>query len=198
MLFPRLHSEEVAPSEQLYGDSLQPHPYPPLAKGRAGEGLQGPHSISTKNCRFRRHKRTIFFTIHTGRNYMEKFLELYVVLENKPGTAGELTRILKKKNIAIYAIAMFIDFARMHVSNPEKAVSILHDHNYQAELREALQVILPNRRGALMEVTQKLGNAGINIDYLYGAMQEKQKKGVLILEVDQPDLALDLFKNHSF
>lgn len=129
---------------------------------------------------------------------MEKIEEVYVVLENKPGVAGEMTRILKKKKIAIYAIAMFIDFARMYVSHPREAVDALHANGYQAELRQALRETLPNRTGLLMELTQKLGNAGINIDYLYGAMLEKQKEGLVILEVDQPDLAMDIFRNHTY
>ena len=129
---------------------------------------------------------------------MEKIQEVFVVLENKPGTAGEMARVLKKKGVGIYAIAMFIDFARMHVSDPEKAMKALIDNGFQVELREALRVLLPNRKGVFMELTQKLGNAGINIDYLYCALQEKQKDGVVILEVDQPDLALEIFKNHQF
>ena len=129
---------------------------------------------------------------------MEKIQEVFVVLENKPGAAGEMARLLKKKNISIYAIAMFIDFARMHVSDPEKVMETLQANGYQVELREALCVLVPNRKGVFMELTQKLGNAGVNIDYLYCALQEKQKNGSIILEVDQPVLALDIFKNHEF
>jgi hypothetical protein len=129
---------------------------------------------------------------------MEKIEEVYVMLENKPGVAGNMARILKKKNITIYAIAMFIDFARMYVSLPHEAVEVLHENGYVAEIREAVREALPNRIGALMELTQKLGKAGINIDYLYGAMLEKQKQGLVILEVDKPDLALKLFRNHKY
>ncbi len=129
---------------------------------------------------------------------MEIIKEVYVVLENKPGTAGQMTRILKKNKIGIYAIAMFFDFARMYVSDPEKTAKVLTAHGYQVETREVLRMKVPNRIGALMEIAQKLGNAGINIDYLYSAMQEKQKDGVVILEVDQPELAIELFKTHRF
>ncbi|MCK6621073.1 MAG: hypothetical protein HUU32_09815 [Calditrichaceae bacterium] len=129
---------------------------------------------------------------------MEKIAEVYVVLENRAGAAGEMARALKKKNIAVFAIAMFIDFARMYVSDPEGAVKTLHDNGYQAELREALRETMPNRRGALMELTQKLGNAGINIEYMYGSMLETQKQGIVILEVDQPDLAMQIFRNHQY
>lgn len=129
---------------------------------------------------------------------MEQIREIFVVLENKPGAAGEMFRVLKKKNISVYATAMFIDFARLHVSDPEKATDALQAAGYQVEVREALRVVLPNRRGVLMELTQKIGNAGVNIDYLYCALEEKQKRGTVILEVDQPRLVLDIFSNHKF
>ncbi|MFQ5583905.1 MAG: hypothetical protein ACE5GL_05675 [Calditrichia bacterium] len=101
---------------------------------------------------------------------MEKAYQVFVLLENKPGTAGELNRILKKHNISIYAIAMFLDSVRLHTSKPEETVKALEAHGYHCEIREVLRVILPNKQGAMMQLTQKLGNAGININYLYGTL----------------------------
>jgi len=129
---------------------------------------------------------------------MNKILELFVVLEDRPKATGEICRLLKKKRISIYAIGIFQDTARIYLSDPEKAREVMQEHGYEVEIREVLRVVLPNRQGALMELTTKLGNAEINIEYMYGALEEKQKKGILILEVDKPDLALDIFKNHQF
>lgn len=129
---------------------------------------------------------------------MEKTHQIFVLLENKPGTSFELCRILKKKNISIFAIAMFVDSARLHVSNPEATMEALQEHGYNCEIREVLRELLPNKQGAMMQLTRKLSNAGININYLYGTIDQKQKHGTLILEVDQPKFALDLFKNHKY
>ncbi len=129
---------------------------------------------------------------------METILELFVLLEDKPGSISELTRMLKKKRISIFAIGLFIDTARLYVSHPEKALETILENNYQAELRKVLRVSLPNKQGALMELTQKLANADINIKYLYGTMEESQKRGIIILEVDNTDLANDIFKSHRF
>ncbi|GAB4341167.1 MAG: ACT domain-containing protein [Calditrichia bacterium] len=129
---------------------------------------------------------------------MDKIQELFVILENRPKATAEVCRILKKKRIAIYAIGVFMDTARLYVSHPEKAEEVLKEYGYPVDSREVLRVNLPNRQGALMELTMKLGNAGINIEYLYGAMTEKQKRGTIIMEVDQPDLAIEIFKNHQF
>ncbi len=129
---------------------------------------------------------------------MDTIFELFVILDDKPGSISELTRILKKKRISIFAIGLFIDTARLYVSHPEKALEAILDNNYQAELRKVLRVQLPNKQGALMELTQKLANAEINIKYLYGTMEESQKRGIIILEVDNTDLSMDIFKNHRF
>lgn len=126
---------------------------------------------------------------------MQKIKELYVVIENRPNSAGELFRVLKKKNISIYGVGIFLDTARLYVSDSREALSVLQDHNYVVEEREVFAVELPNRQGALMELTMKLGNAKINIEYLYGAVEPKQKKGLIILEVDKPELALQIFQN---
>jgi len=129
---------------------------------------------------------------------MKKIKELYIVIENRPNSAGDLFRLLKKRNISIYAAGIFLDAARLYVSDSAKALSLLQDNNYVVEEREVLMVNLPNREGALMELTMKMGNAGINIHYLYGALEPKQKIGTIIIEVDKPDLVVDIFRNHSF
>lgn len=129
---------------------------------------------------------------------LRKIKELFVVLENRTGSTGALCRILKKKRLPIYAIGVFGDTARIYVRDAERALEAVLIHGYEAEIREVLRVDLPNRMGALMELTMKLGNAGINIHYFYGTIGERQKKGVIIMEVDRPDLALDLFLHHRF
>ena len=129
---------------------------------------------------------------------MERIKELYVVLDNTVGAAGEMARVLRKKHIGVQTIAMFVDSARMCVTRPDLARKVLEEHGYQTEVREVLRLIVPNRMGVLEELTLKLGNAGINIEYLYCSLYERMKKGVIILEVDQPDFAIDLFRNHEW
>lgn len=129
---------------------------------------------------------------------MDKIQELFVVLDDKPGALGVLCRILKKKRISIHAIGLFGDTARLYVSHPDKANDVLVENGYAVETCDVLRVVLPNKQGALMDLAMKLGNAGVNITYMYGALEKKQRRGSIILEVDKPDLALGIFKNHRF
>ena len=129
---------------------------------------------------------------------MRKISELYVILEDLPGTVSELLRILKKKNISVYAVGLFIDTARLHVSDPQKALEVIQENGYVVELREVIRIELANKLGAIYEIAHKIANAGININNLYGAVGEKDTKGIIIMETDNIPLTLDIFKNDQF
>jgi hypothetical protein len=129
---------------------------------------------------------------------MQKISELYVILEDTPGTVSELLRILKKKKISIYAVGLFIDTARLHVSDPEKGLEVVQENGYVVELRDVIRLELPNKSGVLYEIAHKIANAGININNLYGALGEKDSEGIAIMETDNIPLTLDIFKNDKF
>jgi hypothetical protein len=129
---------------------------------------------------------------------MQKISELYVILEDIPGTVSELLRILKKKNISIFAVGLFIDTARLHVSDPQKAFELIQENGYVVELRDVIRVKLPNKPGILYEIAHKVANAGININNLYAAVDDHDKEGVVIIETDNIPLTLDIFKNDKF
>jgi len=129
---------------------------------------------------------------------MQKISELYVILEDLPGTVSELLRMLKKNKISIFAVGLFIDTARLSVSDPQKGLEIIQEHGYVVELRDVIKLKLTNKPGALYEIAHKVANAGININNLYGAVTEKQSDGILIMETDNIPLTLDIFKNDKF
>ncbi len=125
---------------------------------------------------------------------MERITEIFVVLENRPSTLGELCSHLAENNINIEAIGVFQDTAKLYVKNISKAMKILDKLNYATELREVLKVDLENRPGALGDLATKLGNKGINIEYCYGTLSRKGKAASVILDVSDIDRALKLFK----
>ena len=128
---------------------------------------------------------------------LERVSEVFVVLEDRPGSIGELCRVLKKKGINILAIGVFFDTARLHVDDTAKAIQVLQEYEYQTEEREVLRVVMPNKPGMLSHLTEKLGKAGINIKYLYSTLAREQGNGTVILEVDQLQLAVDIFRDYG-
>lgn len=125
---------------------------------------------------------------------MEKITEIFVVLENRPSTLGELCSHLAENGINIEAIGVFQDTAKLYVKNVNKAMKILAKLNYETELRDVLKVNLENRPGALAELASKLGNKGINIEYCYGTLSKKGDMASVVIDVSDIDKAMKLFK----
>jgi len=121
---------------------------------------------------------------------MERITEIFVVLENRPSTLGELCSHLAEHEINIEAIGVFHDTAKVYVKNLSKAVKLLNKLNYTTETRDVLKIDLENRPGALADVTTALGNKGINIDYCYGALSRKGGVPSIILDVSDIDKAM--------
>jgi len=125
---------------------------------------------------------------------MERITEIFVILENKPSTLGELCSYLAENDINIEAIGVFQDTAKLYVKNISKAMKLLSKMSYTTELRDVLRVDLENRPGALAEVATKLGNKGINIEYCYGTLSRKGKETAVILDVSDIDRAMEILK----
>ncbi len=125
---------------------------------------------------------------------MERISELFVILENRPSTLGELCSHLAENGINIEAIGVFQDTAKLYVKNANKAVKMLSKLDYTTEMRDVLRVELENRPGALADVTSKLGNKGINIEYCYATISKKRDTAAVILDVSDIDKALKILK----
>lgn len=125
---------------------------------------------------------------------MERITEIFVVLENKPATLGDLCGCLSENNINIEAIGLFQDSAKLYVKNINKAMKILAKYNYETETRDVLRVDLEHRPGSLAEVATLLGNKGINIEYCYGTLGSRANTLSVIMDVSDIDRALKILK----
>lgn len=123
---------------------------------------------------------------------MERITEIFVVLENKPSTLGDLCSHLAENGINIDAIGVFQDAAKLLVNNVNKAMKILSKLDYTTELRDVLLIQLENRPGALAEMATKLGNKGVNIEYCYGTLSKKKNSTAVIIDVSDIEKALKI------
>ena len=126
---------------------------------------------------------------------MERISEIFVVLENRPATLGELCSHLSENGINVEAIGVFQDMAKLYVKNLSKATKILKKLKYEIDIREVLKVDLENVPGALAEISTKLGNKGINIEYCYGTLSAKGKSAAVILDVSNIEKAIKILKS---
>lgn len=128
---------------------------------------------------------------------MERITEIFVVLENKPSTLGELCSHLAENKINIEAIGVFQDTAKLYVKSVNKAMKLLSKLNYVTELRDVLKVDLENRPGALAEIASKLGNKGVNIEYCYGTLSKKGDVASVILDISDIEKAAKILKKSN-
>ncbi len=113
---------------------------------------------------------------------MERITEIFVILENKPSTLGDLCGYLAENEINIESIGVFHDTAKIYVKSLNKAVKLLEKLAYTIELRDVLLIDLENRPGALAELTGKLGDEGVNIEYCYGTLSRKNNMISVIID----------------
>ena len=128
---------------------------------------------------------------------MERITEIFVLLDNRPSTLGNLCTYLAEEGINVEAIGVFHDTAKLYVKNLNKAVKALTKREEYAshELRDVLLVDIENKPGALAELTSKLGDEGINIEYCYGTLSRKGDAVSVILDVSNIDRAEQLLKS---
>lgn len=125
---------------------------------------------------------------------MEKIRELFVVVENRPGTLGELLGHLAKEKINIEAIGLFQDVAKISVSDLDRARKALATHNFEVETREVLRLEIDNKPGSFAFIASRLANAGLNIDYCYGTVTKGQRNATVILDVKDLDRAMSVLE----
>jgi hypothetical protein len=125
---------------------------------------------------------------------MEKVTEIFIVLENRPSTLGELCGHLAENGINIESIGVFQDMAKIQVKNASKAVKILSKLEYVTEIRDVLKLELDNRPEAFAKVITKLGNKGINIEYCYATSTKNADSVAVVLDVSDIDRAIRILK----
>ena len=125
---------------------------------------------------------------------MEKIKELFIVVENRPGTLGELLGFLAKEKINIEAIGLFQDVAKLSVSDLDRARKALLMRKYEVETRDVLRLELDNKPGSFAFITSRLANAGLNIDYCYATVGKGQKTAAVILDVPDLDRAMTVLE----
>ncbi len=106
--------------------------------------------------------------------------QISVFVENKPGAMSAMTSVLAKNNIDMRALSLAetgdFGIVRIIVDNIYNATTVLKDEGYIHSLTDVLGVKIPDVPGGINKVLTILENAGINIDYMYAFMGNRETK----------------------
>ena len=124
--------------------------------------------------------------------------QLSVFMENKVSRLNEVLLQLKtsKVNVLSLSLADTSEFGvlRLIVDNPEEGRKVLKENGFSARLTKVLAIKLPNEVGTLQGVLEVLGNAGMNVEYMYVLANAKDFSG-MIIKTGNPEEAAKVLKD---
>lgn len=127
--------------------------------------------------------------------------QISVFLENSHGRLNDFTNMLGQAGIDLIALSIAdttnFGILRAIVSDNDKALHIIRDNGYTANLTEVLAVAVPDVPGGLAGVLTLLKDNDVSIEYLYSFVRRVGNDAIIIFRVDQPDKAGHLLLDHG-
>ncbi len=125
-----------------------------------------------------------------------KIQQISIFLENATGRLAEVTRVLKDGGVNLRAImiADTADFGilRVIVDDPAKAIDILSKSKFTTKTTDVLAVTISDKVGSLADVLALFEKNGINIEYLYAALDKVGETAVIIFKVEDVEKGLSV------
>jgi hypothetical protein len=94
-----------------------------------------------------------------------------------------------KKDSADYALI------RLLVDLTDKAIDLLYREGYVFDITPVIALTIENQPGTLAAMSKKFGEAGININYVYGSAVPGDDKSLFVFSPEDIDLAAEIFKD---
>ncbi|HEX2714173.1 MAG TPA: ACT domain-containing protein [Candidatus Acidoferrales bacterium] len=120
--------------------------------------------------------------------------EFSVLMDDRPGTLGKVCRALADRGVNILALQSFPiggkSVARFVVDNPTTAKTVLDSELLTHTEAEVVQVKLPNRPGEIARAASRLGEANININYVYCGLEPGTNAPLVIVGVTEVSRAV--------
>ncbi len=116
--------------------------------------------------------------------------QLSVFLENRAGQLCEVTELLAQNNVDIQAlsIAETTDFGvlRLIVDSSKKAAPLLREHGYIVRETPVVLTPVPDKPGGLNYVLRAVAEAGIDIEYMYSILGQRDGLAYMVFRVADP------------
>jgi hypothetical protein len=111
---------------------------------------------------------------------MPRARQLTVWVPDRPGMLGEVGSALGEKKANIRAFNAWVEgqqgAIRIIVDKHAAAKKAIAAHGWEATEEEVLEVALADSPGSLGRITQKLGQAGVNIRYAYAGSAKSARR----------------------
>ena len=86
---------------------------------------------------------------------------------------------------------------RFIVNDTEKAYQVLKKAELTATINNVIAVEVADKPGGLASVLAALQSEGQNVEYLYGFLERKTDKAIMIFRFDDMEAAIQVLKKHG-
>lgn len=128
--------------------------------------------------------------------------QISVFVENKTGRLADVMALLGREGVDVKAltVADTADFGiiRLIVNSPEKALTILKDNSFTANITEVLAFSVSDKPGALYSAMEVLRKADVNIKYLYAVTGQFAGNADFVIRVSDNDAAAKALSDGGF
>jgi hypothetical protein len=133
-------------------------------------------------------------------NKMLKQITLFA--ENKPGRLTSATKILSENgiNIRAFTIADTGEFGiiRFVVDDADASLRHLRKAGFTVSETKVIGLEMPDKPGALYEISHALSDNEINVDYAYAYASATPDKAILILQASDLTRAVKVLTERGF
>lgn len=124
-----------------------------------------------------------------------KIQQIAIFMENKPGHLRTICRTLADAGISITTLSLAdtqqYGILRLLTENHETAKNALTAAGFVVNITEVLAVEVDDRPGGLLRILDIIGEAGVNIDYMYAFTFHRDEKAIMVFRFGDPDKAID-------
>ena len=124
-----------------------------------------------------------------------KITQISIFLENKEGRLAEVCMVLGEKDINIRALTIAeseeFGILRIVVDKPDEAVRILKDRGFVARMTDIVALEVDDAPGGLAHILKVFSNHKLNVEYMYGFVEKKTDKALMVFRFDDPDTAIE-------
>ncbi len=124
-----------------------------------------------------------------------KVKQLSLFLENRPGSLSRPVKLLAEAKLNILALSVAdtqqFGILRLILRDWEKAAELLEKDGFVVKLTDLVALEVSDSPGGLAKVLAALENTRVNLEYMYGFTETKERRGLLLFRFDDPDRAIE-------